>query len=98
VHAVAEPTFETVAIEQGEEELEVLFLAVVRRGGHQQEVARETREELAEPVALGVLDLAAEERGGELVRLVADDEVVTALGGGELLLQYFAGAACRDLV
>ena len=60
-------------------ELKVLFLAVVRRGGHQQEVARQRREQLAEPVALGVLDLAAEERGGQLVRFVADDEIPAAV-------------------
>ena len=71
VDAVAEAALEAVAIEQGHEELEVLFLAVVRRGGHQQEVAGERREQLAQPVALGVLDLAAEERGGHLVGLVA---------------------------
>ena len=71
--AVAEAALEAVAVEQRHEELEVLFLAVVRRGRHQQEVARERREELAEPVALGVLDLAAEEGGRHLVRLVADD-------------------------
>ena len=95
VHAVAELALEAVAVEQRQEELEVLFLAVVRRGGHQQEVAREAREELAEPVALGVLDLAAEEGGGELVRLVADDEVVAAVRGAELLLHVLVA---RQLV
>ncbi len=78
-----------------QEELEVLFLAVVRRGGHQQEVAREAREELAEPVALRVLHLAAEEGGGELVRLVADDEVVAAVRRAELLLHVLVA---RQLV
>jgi hypothetical protein len=58
----------------------------VGRGGHQEEGTREPREELGEPVALGVLDLAAEEGGGELVRLVADDEVVAAIRRGELRL------------
>ena len=46
VHAVAEVALETVAIEQRHEELEVLLLAVVRRRRHQQEVAREVREQL----------------------------------------------------
>jgi hypothetical protein len=95
VDAVAEPALEAVAVEQGEEELEVFFLAVVRRGRHQQEVARKAREELAEPVALGVLHLAAEERGRELVGLVADDEVVAAVGGAELLLHVLVA---RELV
>ncbi len=95
VHAVAELALEAVAVEQRQEELEVLFLAVVRRRGHQQEVAREAREQLAEPVALGVLDLAAEEGGRELVRLVADDEVVAAVRGAELLLHVLVA---RELV
>ena len=59
--------------------MEVLFLAVVRRRGHQQEMAGEPREELAESVALGVLHLAAEERRRHLVRLVANHEVVAAV-------------------
>ncbi len=62
VDAVAEAALETVAIEQRHEELEVLLLAVVRRRRHQQEMPRERREQLPEPVALGVLDLAAEKR------------------------------------
>ena len=37
-------------------------------------------EQLAEAVALGVLDLAAEEGGRHLVRLVADDQVPAAVG------------------
>ena len=36
VHTVAEPALEAVAVEQRQEELEVLFLAVVRGGGQQQ--------------------------------------------------------------
>ena len=95
VHAVAEPALEAVAIEQRHEELEVLFLAVVRRGRHQQEVAGERREQLAEAVALGVLDLAAEERGRQLVRLVADDEVPAAVGRLQLLLHVLVA---RELV
>jgi hypothetical protein len=40
VDAVAELAVEAVGIEQRQEKLEVLFLAVVRRGGHQQQVPR----------------------------------------------------------
>ena len=93
--AVAEPALEAVAVEQRHEELEVLFLAVVRRRRHQQEVPRQRREQLPEPVALGVLDLAAEERGRHLVRLVADDEVPAAVGRLELLLHVLVA---RELV
>ena len=95
MHAVAETPLETVAVEQRHEELEVLFLAVVRRRRHQQEVPRERREQLAEPVALGVLDLAAEERGRHLVRLVADDEIPAAVRRLELLLHVLVA---RELV
>lgn len=62
MHAVAEPPLEPITVEQRQEELEVFFLAIVGRGGHQQEVAREAREELTEPVALGVLHLARRRR------------------------------------
>ena len=42
VRAIAKFALEAVAVEQCHEELEVLFLAVVRRGRHQQEVTRKT--------------------------------------------------------
>lgn len=35
---IAEPALEPVAVQKGKEQLEVLILAGVRRGGHQQEV------------------------------------------------------------
>jgi hypothetical protein len=96
VDALAEPAFEAVAIEEGHEELEVLFLAVVRRCGHQQEVTGDFGELLAEPVALGVLDFAPEEGRRELVRFVADHEVVAVVLGEELLLNRLrCGRACR---
>ena len=63
----------------GQEELEVLLLAVVRRGRHQQQVPGEPRQELAQAVALGVLDLAAEEGGRHLVGLVEDDQIPVGL-------------------
>ena len=52
VDAVAEPALEAVGVEQRHEELEVLFLAVMRRRRHQQEVARApVPEQLSELVA-----------------------------------------------
>ena len=84
VGAVAEAALEAVAVEQGEEELEVLLLAVVRRGRHQQEVAGQAGQEPAELVAPGVADLAAEEGGRHLVGLVADHQVVAAVAGPQL--------------
>ena len=93
--AIAKAPLEAVAVEQRHEELEVLFLAVVRRGRHQQEVPRERREQLAEPVALGVLDFAAEHGGRHLVGFVADHQVPAAVGRLELLLHVFVA---RELV
>ncbi len=53
------------------------------------------REQLAEAVALGVFDLVAEEGGRELVGLVADHQVPTAVRGLELLLEVLVA---RELV
>ena len=86
VYPVAVAALETVSVEERHEELEVLFLPVVRRRRHQQEVPREGREELAEAVALGVLRLAAKDRGRHLVCLVANHEVPAAIRRLELLL------------
>ena len=83
--AVAELAVEAVGIEEGEEELEVLVFAVVRRGRHQQQVPGLRADALGEAVAAGFLQLVAEEVGGELVRFVEDDEVPGF--GAELVLE-----------
>ena len=70
---------EPVAVEQREEELEVLLLAGVRGGGHQQQVAGDVAQQLAELEALGLLELAAEVVGAHAVRLVDDHEVPLGL-------------------
>jgi len=46
-------------------------------------------------VTFGVLDLASEERGGELVGLIAYDEIVAAVRGTEFLLHVLVA---RELV
>ena len=61
----------------------------MRSRGHQQEVPRKPREKLPEVIALRVFDLAAEERGRELVGLVADDKVPAAFRKFQLLLYVF---------
>ena len=66
---------EAVAVEQRQEELEVLLLAAVRRGRHQQEVAADLAELLAELEAFGLLELAAEVMGAHAVSLVDDHEI-----------------------
>ena len=86
MHAVAKAPLEAVAVDERHEELEVLLLPVVRGRRHQEEVAGEARQELTEPVALRVPDLAAEEGGGHLVRLVAHHEVEAAVRRLELVL------------
>ena len=86
VDSIPEASLEAVAIEQGHEKLEIRFLPVVRRRRHQQEMAREGGEQLAELVTLRVFDLAAENAGRHLVRLIADDQVPPTVGSLELLL------------
>ena len=95
VDPVAEAALETVTVEQRHEELKVRLLAVVRRRRHQQEMPRQRREELPEPVTLGVLDLAAEHGGRHLVGLVADHEVPAGIGRLEFLLHILVA---RELV
>jgi len=95
VNSVAEAALEPVAVEQRHEELEIRLLAVMRGCRHQQKMSGQRREELPEPVALGVLELAAEHGGRHLVGLVADHEVPAAIGRLELLLHIFVA---RELV
>ena len=63
VNAVAELAVEAVGVEQRQEELEVLLLAVVRRGGHQQQVPRVRAELLREAEAAGLFELASRRSG-----------------------------------
>src|SRR5450756_2471154 len=106
---VAVPAFKTVAIEQRQEQLEVLFLAGVRGRGHEQQVPRDPTKQTAEVVALCRLQLCAEVVGGHAVCLIDDDEVVVRvlqgaaqlLGARKLCLLYTSDAAddllCVDL-
>ncbi len=91
VHALAEPALEAVGVEERHEQLEVVFLAVVRGRRHQEEVPGAAGQTLPELVALGVLDLAAEVGGRHAVRFVADDEVPFARGE-ELGLEVLVAA------
>ena len=86
MNAVPKAALEPVAVDERHEELKVFLFPVVRRGRHQQEMAGEARKQLTQPVALRVLDLAAKERGRHFVGLVAHDEVPTAVGSLQLLL------------
>lgn len=87
--SAAELALEPVSVKQRQEELEVLLLAVVRRRGHQEEVARKTGEDLPQPVALRILDLSSKKGRRKLVGLVADDQVIAAVGGTKLVLHIF---------
>src|SRR5689334_18559298 len=58
----------------------------MRRCGHQEEMPRQAREELPEVITLCVFDFAAEERGRQFVRLVADHEIPPAFRNLQLLL------------
>ena len=72
---------EAVAVEQGHEQLEVLGLAVVGGGGHQQEVAGHLLQAAAEPVAPGLSHLCAVVGGRHLVGLVHHHQI--PLGAAE---------------
>ena len=85
VHRVAIPALEPVGVEQRHEQLEVLLAARVRGRGHQQEMPRGLPEELAELVALGLLQLVAEVMRGHPVRLIDHDQV--PVGALQLLLE-----------
>ena len=62
---------------------------------HQQKMARERRQQLAEPVPLGVHGLVTEHGGRHLVRFVAHDEIPTTIGRLELLLYILVA---RELI
>ena len=85
VRPVAELAVEAVGVEQRQEELEVLLLAVVRRGGHQEEVAGFAAQPLAQAEAGGLRELRARIVSGEFVGLVEDDQVPA--GGEEFFLE-----------
>jgi len=82
---------EAICIEQRHEEPEVFFFAVVRRGGHEQEVAAAFGKLPAELIALGVGDVLAGHAGRHSVSFVAYHEI-PFFGLLQLLLQIGAAA------
>ena len=91
--AFAELAVEAVTVEQRHEELEVFFLAVVGRGRHQQVMACETAQELAQLKARGFINLVAKVVGRHLVGLVHHNQI--PLGLGQQLLVFLVA---RELV
>ena len=75
MHRIPLLALKAVFIQQGHVELEVLLLAVVRRGRHQQQVAGMVPHPPAHLVALGSLDLPTKGVGTHPVRLVAHHQV-----------------------
>ena len=71
MHRIALLPLKAVFVQQGHVELEVLLLAVVRRGRHQKQVAGMVPHPPTHLVALGALDLPSEGVGTHPVRLVA---------------------------
>ena len=64
-----------VAVEQLQQQGEVVGIALVRRGRQEEEVVGMIPEELAQLVPLGLVDLAAVLVGGHLVGFVHDHQV-----------------------
>ena len=75
VDAFAKAALEAIRVQQPHEQLEVLFLAVMGRRGHEDEMAREPAGQDAELETPSVFDLLPEEARRHAVRLVADDQV-----------------------
>ncbi len=86
MNTVAEASLKTVPVEERHEKLEILLLAVVRRGRHQQQVATCFAKLLTDLVALSVFDVAAEIGRRHALRFIADDEIPLA-GARQLFLQ-----------
>lgn len=86
VDSVPEASIEAVSIEQSHEKLKVRFLSIMWRSSHQQKMTRNGGKQLTELVPFCILHLAAEDTGGHLVSLVAHNQVPTAVGSLELLL------------
>ena len=85
VRTVAELAVETVRIQQRHEQLKVFFFAVVRRGRHEQKVARDGAQQFTQLKTLGFFDLVAEVAGRQFVRLIDDDQI--PMGEPQLFLQ-----------
>ncbi len=75
VGPVPEFPVEPVCVQQGEEELEVLLLPVMRRRRHQEEVAGMSAEQFPQPESLGLVHLRAVIRRRHLVGLVHHHEI-----------------------
>ena len=92
---IARPTgpFKAVWVNEGHKELEILFLAVMRRGCQQQEMAGDSGKQSAKLVSLGIFNFTAPHGGGHFVRFVADDQV--PIRCAELVLQFLIA---RELV
>ncbi len=62
-------------VEQLDDHPELEVIALMRRRGKQEEVARMALQRLGELVVLGLANLAADSVGGQVMRFVEDDEI-----------------------
>ena len=86
VDAIAELAVEAIGVQQRQEELEVLFLAVVRRGRHQQQMPGLGAQPFGKLETPGLFQFCAVEVRRELVRFVEDHQIPR--GRAELVLQF----------
>ena len=75
VHTVAKTTFKPVTIKKSHKQLEVLFLAVVWRGRHQEKMSAHLSKKLPELITFGIFYVTAEEAGGHAMCFIADDQI-----------------------
>ena len=72
---ISEFSFEAIAIEKSQEELEIFLFAVMGCRCHKQQVASMATNCLARTVTLGLFDLPPGVTGTHAVRLVDDNEI-----------------------
>ena len=88
VNTVAETAFKPVTVQKRHEELKILFLTVVRRCRHQQQMAADSAQSLPGLIAFGVLNLTPGIGRRHPVGFVANDQI-PFLGTSQFFLKRF---------
>src|SRR4051794_35301049 len=66
---------EAIAIEQGQKQMEILILAIMRRGGEQQKLASAARKRFPQLESLRALNLGSVIGRGHLVRFIHNYQI-----------------------
>jgi len=87
VNPITEFALKPVAVQQGHEQLEILFLPIVRCGGQEKKMPGDRRKQLPQLMSFGSADFATPEGGAHLVRFIADNNV--PVRGLQFFLYFF---------